>query len=107
MIDLVMDIARWTLFLFGVFFVLVGALGVIRLPDIYSRLHAAGLADTLGAALLIFAMMIGAETIVLVKLLLILLILLITGPTATHALASAARVAGLKPILAEKKRRRR
>ena len=107
MTALLMEIARWTLFLFGAFFVLVGALGVIRLPDIYSRLHAAGLADSLGAALLLLAMMIGAEWLIVVKLGLILLILLITGPTATHALARAARAAGAKPLLADSAKRKK
>ncbi len=84
----------------GLFFVLAGALGVLRLPDFFSRLHSAGVTDTLGAELVIMGLMIqsGFSQLTL-KLFLVALLLLITGPTATHAVANAAYNAGLKPLL--------
>ena len=73
--------------LFGV----VGGIGLIRFPDFYSRLHAAGITDTLCALLIIAGLLIQAGlALVSIKLLLILLFLLFTAPTASHALARAA-----------------
>lgn len=84
----------------GLFFVLAGALGVLRLPDFYTRLHAAGMTDTLGAELIIVGLMIQAGfSQMSLKLLLVAILLLLTSPTATHAVANAAYQAGLKPLL--------
>jgi multicomponent Na+:H+ antiporter subunit G len=87
-------------FLFaGGFFYLVGALGIMRMPDVFTRLHAASVSDTLGAGLLIIGMMIHAgPTLVTAKLAVILVILAYTGPVATHAIARAARYAGIEPM---------
>ena len=75
--------------LFGV----LGGIGLIRFPDFYSRLHAAGITDTLCALLIIVGLLIQAGlALVSIKLLLILLFLLFTAPTASHALARAAMV---------------
>jgi len=84
----------------GLFFVFAGALGVLRLPDFYTRLHAAGMTDTLGAELILVALIIQSGfSQMSLKLLLVAFFLLITSPTATHAVAHAAYTAGLKPIL--------
>lgn len=84
----------------GVFFVLAGAIGVIRLPDFYSRLHAAGMTDTLGAELVIFGLMVQAGfSQTSLKLLLVAFFLFVTSPAASHAVANAAYQAGLKPLL--------
>ncbi len=84
----------------GLFFVLAGALGVLRLPDFFTRLHAAGMTDTLGAELVIIGLIIQSGFSQLsLKLFLVALLLLITSPTATHAVANAAYHAGLKPLL--------
>jgi multicomponent Na+:H+ antiporter subunit G len=90
-------------FLFaGGFFYLVGALGIMRMPDVFTRLHAASVSDTLGAGLLIIGMMIHAgPTLVTAKLAVILVILAYTGPVATHAIARAARYAGIEPMIAK------
>lgn len=85
---------------FGLVFVLAGAIGVIRLPDFYTRLHAAGLTDTLGAELIIFGLILQAgDWQTMAKLGLVGLLLFLTSPTATHAVANAAHRAGLKPDL--------
>lgn len=97
---ILLDIISWCFLLAGGAFLLVGGLGLIRLPDFYSRLHAAGIIDTMGAELILFGMMVQAGfSLVTVKLLLIGVIIFITSPTATHAVANAALVAGLEPKL--------
>ncbi|MCB1823196.1 MAG: monovalent cation/H(+) antiporter subunit G [Candidatus Competibacteraceae bacterium] len=75
----------------GVFFVIVGGVGLLRMPDFYTRLHAASITDTLGAGLILLGLMLhGGWTLVSAKLLLILSFLWLTSPTATHALVRAA-----------------
>jgi len=84
----------------GLFFVLAGTVGVLRLPDFYTRLHAAGMTDTLGAELILLALIFQADNLQMVlKLLLVAFFLFVTSPTATHAVAHAAYRAGLKPLL--------
>jgi len=84
----------------GLFFVLAGTLGVLRLPDFYTRLHAAGMTDTLGAELILLGLIIQSGfTQLSLKLLLVAFFLLMTSPTATHAVAHAAYKMGLKPKL--------
>ena len=93
-----LDIMSWILLGIGTLFLLIGAVGLIRLPDFFSRIHAAGLIDTLGAGLILAGLMIEAGwSLNLAKLVLILLFLLFTSPTSSHALAHAALVHGLKP----------
>ena len=94
------EIAGWVLLVAGGFFVMVGGIGVLRLPDLYSRMHAAGVTDTLGAALILIGLMAQAGfTLVSVKLLAILLFLWFTSPTSSYALANSALFGGLKPLL--------
>jgi len=88
----------------GLFFVLGGTLGVLRLPDFFTRLHAAGMTDTLGAELILLGLIIQSGfTLLSLKLLLVSFFLLMTSPTATHAVANAAYQAGLKPLLGKYK----
>ncbi len=97
---LLRDSLSWLLILGGGFFLVVGAIGVLRLPDFFTRQHAAGMTDTLGAWLLLAGLMVqGGLTLVSVKLLLIVVFLFFTSPTSTHALAQAAIGSGLKPLL--------
>jgi len=80
--------------LFGIF----GGIGLLRFPDVYSRLHAAGITDTLCALLIITGLMIQAGlALISIKLALILLFMLFTAPTASHALARAALAHGIEP----------
>ena len=100
MIELILNLISAGLLAAGSIFVLVGAFGLIRLPDFYTRLHAAGITDTLGAELILLGLMFQAGlSLVTVKLILISLFIFFTSPTATHAVANAARVMGLKPML--------
>ena len=100
MIELILNSISAGLLAAGSIFVLIGAFGLVRLPDFYTRLHAAGITDTLGAELILLALMFQAGlSLVTVKLILISLFIFFTSPTATHAVANAARVMGLKPML--------
>jgi multicomponent Na+:H+ antiporter subunit G len=101
-LSVVADIFSWIFILLGSGFLLIGAIGLIRFPDVYSRMHAAGITDTLGVGLMIVGMIFQAGlTLVSVKLALIILFMFFASPTATHALAQAALGSGLKPKLAE------
>lgn len=81
----------WLTLMGGVWFALIGAIGLLRLPDFYTRLHAAAIIDTLGSALILLGLMWQAGwTLASVKLLLILLFLWFTSVVAAHALARAA-----------------
>ncbi len=93
-----LDILSWVLLLGGGAFVIIGGVGLLRLPDFYTRLHAAGMTDTLGAGLIILGMMVeGGLSLVTVKLVLLGALIFLTSPTATHAIANAAFTAGLEP----------
>lgn len=75
----------------GAFLVIIGGAGLLRMPDFYTRMHAAGVTDTLGAGLILLGLMLqGGWTLVTAKLLLILIFLWLTSPTASHALVRAA-----------------
>lgn len=74
----------------GLFFFLVGTVGLIRLPDVFTRMHATTKSDTLGAGLIIVAAMIHLGwDIVVIKLLFILIFIWITNPTAAHIISKA------------------
>jgi multicomponent Na+:H+ antiporter subunit G len=82
----------------GVVFTLVAAVGLVRLPDLYSRTHAASKSETLGAALALagVAVAVGPEPAV-AKVGLLLAFVFVTGPTAAHAIARAAYEEGHRP----------
>ena len=102
MIELVLDAVSWVLLMIGSLLVITGALGMLRLPDFYTRMHAAGITDTLGADLILLGLMVQAGlSLVTVKLLLIGAFLFFTSPTSTHAIANAAFTSGLKPRVAD------
>ncbi|MFH1872542.1 MAG: monovalent cation/H(+) antiporter subunit G [Pseudomonadota bacterium] len=85
----------------GAFFCLAGGIGLLRMPDFYTRMHAASVIETLGAGLILLGLMLQAGlTLVAVKLLMVALLVMFTSPTASHALARAALLRGLLPQLA-------
>lgn len=82
----------------GCFLLIVASIGVVRLPDFYSRMHAAGKADTMGQTLILVGLIIYAGfSLVSIKLIIIMGLIYIINPTATHFLAKAAYVRGVKP----------
>lgn len=92
----IFDWISWACILGGAFFSITGSIGILRLPNVYSRMHGAGMVDTLGIGLIIVGLMFQAdEWIVLVKLVLILVFIFFTAPTTTFALARAASNGGV------------
>jgi len=97
------EIISWACIILGSFFCIVGGIGLLRLPDLFSRMHGAGITDTLGAGLIITGLMFHSGlSLVSAKLFLIVFFLYLTSPTSTHAVAKAARLAGLEPLLDKK-----
>ncbi len=95
---LFIDILSWLLLTAGGAFVFIGGLGALRMPNLYTRMHAASVTDTMGAILILGGIMLQAGmTLATIKLAAILLFLLLTSPTASNALASAAILSGLQP----------
>ncbi len=100
MIAIVLDIASWLCLLAGVLLGVTAGIGLVRLPDLFTRMHAAGIGDTLAAGLIFLGLALQAGlTINLVKLVLIMIFIILTSPTSTHALAKAALHGGVKPQL--------
>lgn len=103
MIETVLDVMSWILLCGGGVFVLIGGIGALRLPDFYTRLHAASLTETMATILIFFGMVLQAGfSLEALKLAAIMLFLLLTAPTASYALANAALESGMRPN-AEKK----
>lgn len=83
----------------GLLLIAGGALGLLRFPDLYTRLHAANVADLVGSVLVVVGLAIAApDWSVGVRLLLLAGLLVALGPTLTHLVAQAAHAAGLAPI---------
>ena len=96
--EILLDILSWLLLTIGGIFVFIGGLGALRMPDLYTRMHAASVTDSIGPILVITGIMLQSGlALASVKLVAILLFLLLTGPTASNALASAALLSGYKP----------
>ena len=86
----------------GILFCLIGAFGILKLPDVFSRMHSAGIIDTIGITLIFFGLIIQSGfTMISVKLILILVFIFFSSPTSTHALAKAALNGGVLPKVKE------
>lgn len=98
MIDVIIDVLSWALLLMGAAFVVIGGVGALRLPNFYTRTHAASLTDTMGTTLILVGIMLQSGfTLATIKLVAILVFMLLTGPTASYALANAALLSGMDP----------
>jgi multicomponent Na+:H+ antiporter subunit G len=99
-VTLLVDVASWACLVIGGVFCIVGAIGLVRMPDFYTRMHAASVTETLGAGLLLLGLILQSGfTLIAAKLLVLGLLIFFASPTATHALASAAMTRGLAPLL--------
>ena len=99
-----MEIASGILLLIGALAMLVGGIGILRMPDLFTRLHAVGITDTLGAAAILLGLaFIAGWGLLLVKLLLILAVLLLLNPTASHSLGRAGFHGARRPGLSAPK----
>jgi len=98
--SILLDILTWIFLIGGAFFSIVGGIGIVRMPEFYSRLHGGGVTDTLGAALIIFGLMFQTGlTLATGKLVIILFFMLAVSPSSCHALAKSAVNQGLKPVV--------
>lgn len=97
--QVIIDTLSWFFLVGGGLAVMVGALGLIRLPDFYTRLHAAGIIDTLSVGMIMLGLALQAGfSMVTVKLVLMAGFIIVTSPTSTHALAKSALHGKLRPI---------
>ena len=94
-----MDILSIIFIVAGLFFLIVAAIGIVRLPDVFSRSHAVSLTDSLGAFLMLVGIALheGLSTNTL-KILVVLALLYILNPVISHATVRAALRSGLKPL---------
>ncbi|PSQ00090.1 Na+/H+ antiporter subunit G [Halobacteriales archaeon QS_5_70_17] len=91
----------------GTFFGGVAAVGVLRLPDLYTRAHAASKSDTLGAVLSLAAVAITfGSGVTTVKTVFLLVFMFVTNPTAAHAITRAAHDQGIEPWTTDDRRQR-
>lgn len=102
MIDWIIWAVSWLLMLTGCVFILAGGVGLMRMPDLYTRLHAASVTDTGGAIFLVLGMVLQAlfvydNPMAAIKVTLVLIFTLFTAPTASHALAKTALLSGHVP----------
>ena len=101
--EILADIVGWVLLIVGSVMLIIGGVGIVRLPDVFARMHGAGIIDTMGACTVLVGLMFHAGlTGVTIKLLMIVVFILFTSPTTTHALAQAALNGGVRPQLDER-----
>jgi len=95
--EAIREIAVWVCLLAGSTFAVIGGIGMIRMPDFYTRSHAASITDTMGALLILLGLGIHSGlNLITVKLVFVFLFLYLTSPTAAHALVKAAYSKGLE-----------
>lgn len=100
---LILDLIGAALIVTGVLFLFGGTVGVVRLPDLYARAHAASKCDSVGAgSVLLGVALLGGLDVTDLKLVLLAVLVLVSGPTVAHALARAALRTGLEPRTAAK-----
>ena len=109
---MVIDILSGVLIVLGTVFLLGGALGVLRFPDFYSRLHAAGKGDTLSTVLILTGLALynlahfsGDALLVSVKIMFIAVFIFLASPTASHAILDAGFESGAEPWTRDSKGR--
>lgn len=98
--NVLLDIVSGLFLLIGGMLCITGGIGLLRLPDFFSRVHASGLTETLAAPLLLVGLMMQMEwSLDLLKVLMILVFILATNPTASHSMAKAALHGGRRPLV--------
>ena len=100
--EMILYILSWGSIIAGSIFCVIGAIGLIRQPDVYCRMHAAGMIDTMGIGLIFLGFAFQAGwTLALAKLAMIVIFILFTSPTSCHALCRAAAYSGVHPMHGE------
>jgi multicomponent Na+:H+ antiporter subunit G len=96
--DIIIIIISGLCLFIGSFLCISGGIGILRFPDFYTRMHAAGVTDTLGSGMILIGLMVlSTDFLVFAKLVMVLLLTLLVGPTTSHVLAKAALHNGLTP----------
>ncbi|MEM9554988.1 MAG: monovalent cation/H(+) antiporter subunit G [Acidobacteriota bacterium] len=95
----VLEVVSWLLLGAGALVIAGGGVAILRMPTFYTRVHAAGVNETLGPGLILAGLVLRAEGQIepIIKLVLIFLFLVLTGPLSTHALAKSAFKGGVEP----------
>ena len=102
--EMIIDILSGLCIAAGIIALVTGSIGLLRLPDLFSRTHAVGMMDTAGVGFIILGLIIHEGfTLISVKLALVGIFLFFTSPIATHAVAQVAFRAGLKPVVKDDK----
>lgn len=97
--EAVLDVLSWITIIIGSAFSVIGAIGLIRMPDVYTRIHAASLIETMGVTMILLGLAFQAGiSLITAKLVIIFALLMFTNPTTTHALARALYHAGVRPV---------
>ena len=97
-LGMLLDVLSWILLVSGALACVVGGVGLLRMPDFYTRIHAASVSDAVGAGLILAGLLLQADSaLVALKLVVVGLLIFFTSPVATHALARAALHRGLEP----------
>ena len=99
MIDTIINYSSIASLILGILFILIGSIGILRLPDVFSRIHASGMIDTAGTAFIILGMCLQSGiSLITAKLIFIGIFIFFTSPITGHVTANLARKKGLKPI---------
>ena len=99
MLDALINVASVISLILGIFFILTGSIGILRLPDVFARIHAAGMIDTAGSAFIILGMILQSGwSLITAKLVFIGIFIFFTSPITGHVTANLARKKGLIPI---------
>ncbi len=95
-----LEMVSYFFLLGGAAFSIIGGIGLVRLPEFYSRMHGGGVTDTMGAGLVLIGLiLLAGPSLAAFKLLVIMFFLMITSPSSCHALAKSALSKGLRPQL--------
>jgi len=97
-LELILDLVSIIALIGGLFFLFVGTVGLLRLPDVYNRLHATTKCDTLGAGLVLLSLALQSSLAVGIRLFLLIIFILVTNPTAAHVIARAAYKCDIRPV---------
>ena len=99
MLDALINVASVISLILGIFFILTGSIGILRLPDVFARIHAAGMIDTGGTAFFLLGTILQAGwSLITVKLILIGVFVFFTSPVTSHVTANLARQKNLMPL---------
>lgn len=102
--DIFVNFVSWFLLVGGALFCVVGSIGLLRMPDAFTRLHAASIIDTLGFLMVMSGLIIQTGlTLTTLRLLIVVFLIIFTSPVAGHALANAMKHKNVKPVLHEDK----